>query len=676
MINQFAARDTSWLSFNGRVLEEAAHDAVPLLERFRFLSIFSSNLDEFYRVRMSPLLLLSKLKHASTEEKEMAEQVQSIIRRQQDRFGDILQALLPLLQLQQVHLLYHEAIPAAVEPALKKYFQSTVRAFLNIIYPSRKDNRFFPKSNQLYLAVTIAGKDDGADTVLINIPSAELPRFFSVTQDGIQYIIFLDDIIKLFLPLLFPDGIIKGAWNIKLTRDAELDLTDEYEGDLAEKIEKQLAKRDDGYPTRFLYEPGFPAQLLYALVARLQLNDAMLVAGGRYHNLKDLGSLPVQNDALYYQAMPPLQPGFLQGDSIFAAIRDSDRIIHAPYHSYDAVLRFFNEAATDPAVQEVFVTLYRVAGNSSIVHALITAAENGKEVTVFIELKARFDEENNIRWSKRMKAAGIRIINSIPGLKVHAKVALVKRKKDNRLRYYALLATGNLNEITARFYTDHILLTAQPDLVRELELLFMFLTRRRKPARPDEIRFHHLLVAQFNLQERFLELIEREIRHAAAGKPAGITIKLNNLEDRVLISKLYKASQAGVTVTLIVRSICCLLAGVPGLSDHITATRIVDRYLEHGRVFIFSNAGEEEIWMGSADWMNRNIYRRIEVCFPVYDASVKKEIREIIALQVADTVQAMPVQAATAGQLPVNNKTPLQSQPAIYDLLKSPEHLS
>ncbi|MEP6746515.1 MAG: polyphosphate kinase 1 [Bacteroidota bacterium] len=671
MMNQFLSRDVSWLSFNERVLEEAARPAVPLLERFRFLSIFSSNLDEFYRVRMSPLLFLHTIKPASAEELDQTEQVQRKIKQQQENFGSILrQQLLPALQTHNIHLLYQETIPTAIEPVLKNYFQSAVLAFLHIIHPETKGSSFFLKSNQLYISASTENNSGKSEIILINIPSDKISRFFSIVYNGIQHIIFVDDIIKIFLPSLFPFAIIKGSWNIKITRDAALDLADEYEGDLAEKIEKQLAKRDDGLATRLLYEPGFPMQQLYALVSFLKLSGANLVEGGRYHNLKDFGDLPVKNDALNYPALPPVQPAFQQADTVFADLMRADKILHTPYHSYDTVLRFFNEAATDAFVKEIYVTLYRVAGNSRIVNALITAAENGKEVTVFIELKARFDEENNIRWSKRMKAAGIRIINSIPGLKVHAKVALVKKKQGDRFQYYALLATGNLNEMTARFYTDHILLTANPGIVRELELLFIFLTKRRKPQTNNEIKFRHLLVAQFNLQDRFLELIDQEIRNAKSGKPAGIILKMNNLEEQVLINKLYEASQAGVTVKLIVRSICCLNPGVPGLSDHITVIRIVDRYLEHGRVFIFKNAGDEQVWLGSADWMNRNIYQRIEVCFPLYDATVKKEIMQIIDLQLHDNVQAVQINAALNNQPVQNNEPPVQSQPAIYNLLK------
>jgi polyphosphate kinase len=355
--------------------------------------------------------------------------------------------------------------------------------------------------------------------------------------------------------------------------------------------------------------------------------------------------------------------------SLFEEVEKKDLMLHPPYQSYDMVLRFFNEAAVDPAVTEIYVTLYRIASDSRIGNALVSAAKNGKKVSVLVELKARFDEANNIRWAKKMKAAGVKIIYSAASLKVHAKIALVKRRKENRISYVGLLATGNMNESTARFYTDHILFTAHPEILREMELLFIFLGHRKKAGNPGLINFNYLLVAQFNLQQRFLQLIDREIENAHQGREAAITIKMNNLEEKVLIKKLYEASQAGVTIRMIVRSICCLRPGVPGLSENITVTRIVDRYLEHGRIFVFHNNGAPELYMGSSDWMNRNIYRRIEVCFPVFDEEIKKQVMDILQLQLQDNGQAVQID-------PQLNNVPLpkegelvNSQQAIYNYL-------
>ncbi|MFT3935414.1 MAG: polyphosphate kinase 1 [Chitinophagaceae bacterium] len=672
MDQSFLSRDLSWLSFNGRVLEEAARQTVPLAERFKFLSIYSSNLDEFYRVRMPAIMLLHKTNiHDEAEQPHLLREARQMIQQQQQYFGKILTTqLIPALEEHSIELVYNKPLPDSAAPMLKAYFQSEAASFLQIIRLTKETPQFFTRSNALYLAVVCLNHKDEEEIFIVNIPSDKLSRFYSIVLEGVQYIIFLDDIIKTHLPLLLNQYRIVGAWNIKITRDAELDLADEYEGDLAVKIEKQLAKRDDGSPTRFLYEPGMTEEQLQWLMLKLNLHKDDMVEGGRYHNLKDLGSIPVKIPSLNYPTLPALQTALQTQDYILDGMLRKDAIVHTPYQSYQTVLRFFNEAATDNNVKEIYTTLYRVAGDSRIVNALITAAGNGKKVTVFIELKARFDEENNIRWSKKMKAAGITIINSIPSLKVHAKIALVKKKEEGRLRYYALLATGNLNEITARFYTDHILLTTQTDIVRELELLFIFLTMRRRPQFKNEIAFNHLLVAQFNLQDRFIAMIDEEIINARQGKPASIIIKMNNLEERVLISKLYEASQAGVRIQMIVRSICCLEAGVPGMSENITVTRIVDRYLEHGRVFVFHNAGDEKIFLGSADWMNRNIYRRIEVCFPVYDAAIKKEIKELLQLQLADNTQAVKITAALNNEAVHNNEPPVQSQLAIYQLLE------
>ncbi|RZL28267.1 MAG: polyphosphate kinase 1, partial [Pedobacter sp.] len=344
--------------------------------------------------------------------------------------------------------------------------------------------------------------------------------------------------------------------------------------------------------------------------------------------------------------------------------------------SYDAILRFFNEAATDPKVQEIYITLYRVASDSKIVNALISAAKNGKKVSVLVELKARFDEANNIKWAKKMKEAGVKISYSVTALKVHAKIALVKRQNGLRTSYVGLLATGNFNETTANFYTDHILMTANSDLLREMELLFIFLAKRVKPSDTEFIQYNHLLVAQFNLQETFLALITQEMENARAGKKAEITIKLNNLEEKVLINKLYEASNAGVKVNLIVRGICRLIPGVKDLSENISVTRIVDRYLEHGRVFVFHNLGDTKIYLGSADWMNRNIYRRIEVCFPVLDEDIKKQLLAMLALQLQDNLKAVKIDSDMKNMPVANKNEPIQSQYRIYQLLNEQNHES
>ncbi|OQP61302.1 polyphosphate kinase 1 [Niastella vici] len=673
----FFDRDLSWLSFNGRVLEEAGSSSVPLLERIKFLSIFSSNLDEFYRVRMPAVMALEKIRQSKGEQKKeqaitaVLLQIIKIINEQQDRFGTIFTTeILPLLREKNIHLLYNEPIPASIKEEVRDYFYTQLMAFLQPVYLSIAGSKFFPENNKLYLLTVIEGDRGFDELVIINIPSDNLPRFYTVQRGNEQFVVFIDDIIKDNLAAIFKHTVVKGCYSFKITRDAELEVEDDYEGDLARKIEEQLSKRDFGLATRLLHEPGIEEGHLQLLLTPLRLQHAMVVKGGNYHNLKDLGSFPVNDASMSYEKWPAVNvKAEDESLSLFEEVEKKDIMLHPPYQSYDMVLRFFNEAAVDPDVTEIYVTLYRIASDSRIGNALVSAAKNGKKVSVLVELKARFDEANNIRWAKKMKTAGVKIIYSAPSLKVHAKIALVKRKKEKRISYVGLLATGNMNESTARFYTDHILFTAHPEILREMELLFIFLGHRKKAGNPGLIEFNQILVAQFNLQQRFLQLIDREINNARAGKEAAIIIKMNNLEEKVLINKLYEASQAGVKVRMIVRSICCLKPGVPGISENISVTRIVDRYLEHGRIFVFHNNGSSELYMGSADWMNRNIYRRIEVCFPIYDEGIKKQVLEIVQLQLNDNGQAVAIDQQLNNVPLPKEGAGLCSQKAIYNLL-------
>jgi polyphosphate kinase len=672
----FFERDLSWLSFNERVLQEAADPQVPLLERIKFLSIYSSNLDEFYRVRMPVLLALAKLSKKESNNIALAEgllsDVNQTIHRQQQTYGEVLRkSIIPALHQHHINFVYGQSLPEALSEEISQYFLSQVLAFMQPVRLGEGATTFFPNNNELYFLVTL--ETEGLEQVIIlPIPSNNLPRFYKIAKNKDTYIIFLDDVIRYNLPLLFPSGKITGCYSFKITRTAEIDLKDEYAGNLAEQIEKQLQKRDFGLATRFLYQAGASEQVMKLVIDKLHLQKANQVIGGSYHNLKDLASFPVNDASLENEKWSKINyPRLVNDEPLYQQILKKDLLINPPYESYDGVLRFFNEAATDSDVEEIYITLYRVASDSKIVNALISAAKNGKKVFVVVELKARFDEANNIKWAKKMKEAGVTIIYSVTALKVHAKIALVKRKIGLRSVYTGLLATGNFNETTASFYTDHILMTAHPGLMREMELLFIFLSKRIKPTDPNLIPFQYLIVAQFNLQQRFLSLIDREIQHASNGVPASITVKLNNLEEKTMISKLYEASRAGVVINLIIRGICRLVSGVKGMSENITVRRIVDRYLEHGRVFVFENAGEEEIYLGSADWMNRNIYRRIEVCFPVFDGDIKAEIKAILKHQLADNVKAVTINDKMIN-IPIVTKGELnQSQYRIYQLLKS-----
>ena len=679
----FINRDLSWLSFNHRVLLEAADTSVPLYSRIQFLSIFSSNLDEFFRVRMPSIYAFTSINAKKTALRDeypenLAQMVIEYLHDQLEDFGRIFtRQILPSLEENNIHLYYGDSIRAEHKETIMDFFLSRVLSFLQpVILKKENQGNIFLENNYLYFIVDIEDTHmpDVHEYALLNIPSDQLPRFSELPKiEDKHYLLFLDDVIRENLAEVFPGYKIHGAYAVKLTRDAELNIEDEFTGDIADKIEKQLGKRDIGLATRFLFDGKMPVGIRDFLKKYFDIRDEEMVEGGRYHNLKDMGSLPnPTNKRLTYDPWPSVpHPDFSTSNSIFKTIAEGERLLHLPYHSYNYILRFFNEAAIDPQVKEIYVTLYRVAANSHIVNALISAAKNGKKVTVFVELKARFDEANNLKWSKKMKAAGVKIINSIPGLKVHAKIALVKRYEDGNMNNYSLLATGNFNETTGRFYTDHVFFTSKKEFSDDLQQLFIYLQSRLQPEQFGKISFKHLLVTQFNMIKRIRKMIDREIENAKAGLPAQIIFKLNNLQERNMIEKLYEASRAGVKIDLIVRSICCVAPGIEGQSENITIRRIVDRYLEHARIFMFYNNGEPEFYMGSADSMSRNLYSRIEVVFPIYDEKLKKEINDILQLQLNDTKKAVLFRADLSNEkiLTIGDKS-IPAQEAIYNYVK------
>lgn len=666
----FFSRDLSWLSFNARVLEEAANEEIPLLERIKFLAIYSSNLDEFYRVRIPVLMALKEIKEKNTLnnlpiKKGILKKAKKVIEQQLGQFGTIIQQrIVPALRHNNVQLIYNECIPPVIVQQTKEFFFNVLASYLEIVYPNEAS--FFPKNNQLYLAVRLQNTTN-FPLAIINIPSDVISRFFTISQNDIQYIVFLEDILKQNLTHIFTDEPV-GSYTFKVTRDAEIDLQDEYTGDIAEEIEKLISLRDYGMATRFLYQPDIPEDTLNILIKTLQIEHSSHMAGGFYHNLSDFFKFPVDREEWKYPSFIPNQ--FVPNlNTLFEEVLKRDVLLHTPYDSYNTVLRFFNEAVINPHVAEIYTTMYRVAADSRIMYALINAAKNGKKVAVLVELKARFDEANNIKWAKRMKDAGIQIIYSLPTLKVHAKIALIKFKQENA-KHVALLSTGNLNEHTAKTYTDHTLLTSHISITKELDVLFTYLQNKVPLLKRPAIIFDHLLVAQFNLLPTFIDLIENEIKSAQDGHAAAIILKLNNLEEEVLIQKLYDASEFGVKIKIIVRSICRLKPGIPGLSTNIEVTRIVDRFLEHGRIFIFRNRGDEKVFLGSSDWMNRNIYRRVEVCFPIYNTILKEEIKQIVQLQLMDDIAAVHLDE-NMNNVHIQPSNYVRSQLAIHQLVQN-----
>ena len=672
-------RDLSWLEFNYRVLGEAACESVPLFDRIKFLSIFSSNLDEFFSIRYPVILAIANLK-AKTRRKiehnipeHFLEKIQSEIERQVTEFENIFTGqIIPLLEANDIVLYYNKPLLKEHIPEARDKFLSRILSFLQPVFLKRDIQKVFsPEANKLYMIITLKKHgEDETQLAIIKVPSEDLTRFYKLSAiNGKNYVVFIDDIIKENSRYIFPGFEVVGVYSIKFNRNAELDFEENYHGNILEKIEKQLAKRAHGQPSRFVFEATMPrnVQLYVASIFGISLEE--IFPDGRYHNLSDLAAFPHFGKKLTNDEWVPLNlPALSDAGDIFNAIEKKDILLHFPYHSYNTILSFFNQAAIDPDVCDIYITLYRVAAGSLIANALISAAKNGKKVTVFIELKARFDEANNIIWSKKMKDAGIRIIYSIPGIKVHTKIALVTRTVNGRKKTYSIISTGNFNELTARYYTDHTLLTADKDVNYELLMLFHFLEKRVKPTDDNVTVFSRLYVSPFNMVSNFEKLVEHEIQKAKKKGNGLIRLKLNNLEEPGMINLLYKASNAGVSVQLLVRSICCLTPGIKGLSENIKVRRLVDRYLEHTRIFVFGADKDARIVIGSSDWMTRNLYYRIELCTPVADSASRKELLDYFSLQWQDNDKSSSVNSTAEI---TRDKTRIHNgQRSIYNYLK------
>ncbi len=672
-------RDLSWLEFNYRVLQEAACEKVPLFDRIKFLSIFSSNLDEFFSVRYPVILAISNLK-AKTQRKienyipeHYLEKIQLQIEHQIIEFSNILiQQIIPQLETNDIVLYYNQPLKKEHIQEAREIFLSNVLSFLQPVFlKGAMLKKFEPEANKLYMIITL--KKHGEKEVqnaIIKIPSDNLQRFYTLSPvNGRNYVVFIDDIIRENSKYIFPGFEIAGIYSIKFNRNADLDFEEDYSGNILEKIEKQLANRAHGRPSRFLYESSMPRNVQLYIASVFGIDLEQIFADGRYHNLSDLSLFPNFGKKLTYNEQKPLSISSLsEGGDIFKAIEKKDMLLHFPYHSYNPILSFFNQAAIDPDVNEIYITLYRVAADSLIANALISAAKNGKKVTVFIELTARFDEANNIVWSKKMKKAGVRIIYSIPGIKVHTKIALVTKTNDGKMKTYSIISTGNFNELTARFYTDHTLLTTDKDINAELLTLFHFLEKRVKPAADNAISFKKLYVSQFNMVDNFQKLVENEIKKAKKTGKGLIRLKINNLEEPGMIDLLYKAGRAGVTIHLLIRSICCLVPGIKGASDNIQVKRLVDRYLEHTRLFIFGEDKDAQVIIGSSDWMTRNLYYRIELCTPVVDPNSRIELLDYFDLQWKDTEKTMLLNSTI--EYPGTDLAIHNGQQSIYNYLK------
>ncbi|MEL7222314.1 MAG: polyphosphate kinase 1, partial [Bacteroidota bacterium] len=629
----FLDRDISWLSFNYRVLQEAKDPSVPLFERIKFLAIYSSNLDEFFRVRMANhrnLIRIGKKtkKELSITPKQMVRQIQKIVNEQQEEFATIFaQDIIPELRKHKINIKRRLDLNEEEREYVEAYFHDHMLPFVQPVLMVEDRIRPFLNNAQLYLSILLHPKDkpEGKTAyAIVKIPSDHLPRFIELpSPKGEHNIIILDDVVRNSVSWMFPGYDILDTFSLKLTRDAELYIDDEFSGDLITKIKTSLAKRHVGPASRFVYDSEIPTEFLDFLMDVFQLEGYDTLREGRYHNnfdffqFPDFGMSHLKNPDLPPLSYLPLE----KSRDFFASMRERDHLIHVPYQSYESTIRLFEEAAGDPNVTHIKIVQYRVARKSRIMQALIRAVGAGKQVTVFIEVKARFDEEANLRWGEKLEKAGVTVHYSFPGVKVHSKLALVRRTEENgKGQLYAYLSTGNFHEDTAKIYADFGLFTADTRLVNEVARVFSYLETVKLP----EQKFEHLLVGQFNLREALVKKIDFEIAQAKQGKPASMILKMNSLQDRMMINKLYEASEAGVKIQLIVRGINCLISNKKGWSENIHTISIVDRFLEHARVFVFHHGGEQQMYLSSADWMERNLSYRIETCFPVYDLKLKE----------------------------------------------------
>lgn len=654
MTYKYFKRDISWLSFNYRVLLEAKDASLPIYERIKFLSIYSSNLEEFYKVRVSGYhsSILKSIKKDKSIDKalETLMEINTEVTKQEKEYFHIFnEMILPTLKKENIILYQTEKVNDYHKAYIEKFFNEEVFPFLQPMIIQKGHIHSFIQDNRIYQAISLKRKrnnktsnsKDETTYALMKIPQNQLPRFVMLPSiDGKHYIMFIDDVIKANLKSIFPGYEIIECYSIKISRDADFSVENVEQTDIAERILNNVRRRKIGAVTRFQYDKDMPDYFLEYLKEVYDIEDEELLSGNKYLNLSDLISLPNPvGDSLTQNLPKPLRvPEFEKNNSILSVLRKQDILLHFPYQSFDYLLRFLMQAAFDPKVLEIKVTQYRVAENSAVINSLISAAKNGKKVTVFVELKARFDEENNYLSSELMQQAGVKIIYSLPGLKVHAKLAYIRKRSndpDEPIKGYAYLGTGNFNEKTARIYSDKGLLTSNRDIIVEIDEVFNILEGKGQSK-----VFQHLLVAQFNMIPEINAMIDREINHVQNGGKGRIVIKLNSLEDKSMINSLYRASEAGVEIDLIIRGICCLIPNQE-FSKNIRITRIVDSYLEHSRIWYFYNMGEENLYLTSADWMSRNLHRRIEVAFPIFDAQIKREIIDILKIQLADNVSAV-----------------------------------
>ncbi|WP_437886963.1 polyphosphate kinase 1 [Phytobacter sp. V91] len=679
----YLEKELSWLCFNERVLQEAADKSNPLIERMRFLGIYSNNLDEFYKVRFAELkrrIIISEEQGqgTNTQSRHLLGKIQTRVLKADQEFDSLYNDLLLEMARNQIFLINERQLSVNQQTWLRHYFKHYLRQHITPTLINRETNLIrFLKDDYTYLAVEIV-RGDTIRYALLEIPSDKVPRFVNLPPEAPRRrkpMILLDNILRYCLDDIFSgffDYDSLNAYSMKMTRDSEYDLVHEMESSLMELMSSSLKQRLTAEPVRFVYQRDMPDAMVDMLRDKLTISRFdSIIPGGRYHNFKDFIGFPNVGKAnLVNKPLPRLRHvWFDKFRNGFDAVRERDVLLYYPYHTFEHVLELLRQASFDPSVLAIKINIYRVAKDSRIIDSMIHAAHNGKKVTVVVELQARFDEEANIHWAKRLTEAGVQVIFSAPGLKIHAKLFLISRMEGEEIVRYAHIGTGNFNEKTARIYTDYSLLTADARITNEVRRVFSFI---ENPYRP--VHFDYLLVSPQNSRPLLYEMIDKEIANAQKGLPAGITLKINNLVDKGLVDRLYAASSSGVQINLLVRGMCSLIPELSGISDNIRVISIVDRFLEHDRIYIFDNGGDKKVYLSSADWMTRNIDYRIEVAAPLLDPRLRQQVLDIIDILFSDTVKARYVDKELSNRyVPRGNRRKVRAQLAIHEYLTSLE---
>jgi polyphosphate kinase len=649
----FVERDVSWMYFNHRILQEAEKEYVPLLERLSFLGIYSNNLDEFFRVRVASLnRILASGDIAKRMQSNIKKTLKSINRLNEDysrEYTEVTHRVFSELEVHKLRVIDETCLNDEQKDFLQNFYYDKLNGSTNPIWFSEVKDLSTLEDNRIYLFVEKTDESDKKQKyAIIKVPDHVYGRFIKVpSSDGFDNIMYLDDAIRYCLPLIFI-GFKRSeyhAYSFKFTKDAEMEMDNEADYSTMEKIAQGVNSRKRGDAIRVIYDKDMPREMQKKIMDRLDMKELdTTLAGGRYQNHKDLMTFPDCGHAelKYPKWQQLMKPEFLSTESILDLIRQKDRFIHVPYHSFDGYIRVLREAALKPEVKEIKTTLYRLAKDSKVVKALICAARNGKKVTAVVELLARFDEESNIKWSKRMQEEGVNVIFGVEGLKIHSKLLYISSKKGD----IACIGTGNFHEGNAKVYTDYLMMTARPLIVNEVAKVFGFIDR---PF--SQLRFNQLMVSPNSMKSRILRLLDNEIKNAKAGKEAWLKMKINHITEPEVTEKLYAASQAGVKIDIVLRGNCSLVPGIPGVSENIHAVGIIDRYLEHARILIFCNGGNPKYYIGSADWMTRNLVNRIEVMAPVLDTDIKADLLRTVEYGLKDTANGRMIDGKGTNQL-------------------------